>query len=62
MKGPMSKKTNEPFKRVNYKGNIKFLKPSPITRSISNKGRGGPLERTPSLNELSPSLRAHLKI
>jgi hypothetical protein len=25
MEGPMSKKTKEPPKRVNYKGNIKFL-------------------------------------
>jgi hypothetical protein len=27
MEGPMSKKTNEPPKRVNYKGNIEFLNP-----------------------------------
>jgi hypothetical protein len=27
MEGPMSKKTNEPPKRANYKGNIKFLNP-----------------------------------
>jgi len=28
--------------------------PPPIARSISNKERGGPLERTPSLEEPSP--------
>jgi hypothetical protein len=28
--------------------------PLPIARSISNKERGGPLERTPSLKEPSP--------
>jgi len=27
MEGPMSKKTNEPPKKVNHKGNIKFLNP-----------------------------------
>jgi hypothetical protein len=27
MEGPMSKKTKEPPKRVNHKGNIKFLNP-----------------------------------
>jgi hypothetical protein len=27
MEGPMSKKTNEPPKRANHKGNIKFLEP-----------------------------------
>jgi hypothetical protein len=27
MEGPTSKKTREPYKRVNHKGNIKFLNP-----------------------------------
>jgi hypothetical protein len=27
MEGPMSKKTNEPLKRANHKGNIKFSNP-----------------------------------
>jgi hypothetical protein len=27
MKGPTSKKTKEPFKKVNHKGNIKFQNP-----------------------------------
>jgi hypothetical protein len=47
MEGPTSKKTNEPPKRVNFKGNIKFPLPPPLARSISNKERGGPLERMP---------------
>jgi hypothetical protein len=38
MEGPMSKKTKEPSKRVNHKGNIKFR--NPLMRSISNKKRG----------------------
>jgi hypothetical protein len=32
MEGPMSKKTNEPPKRANQKGNIKFS--NPITKLI----------------------------
>jgi hypothetical protein len=35
----MTKKTKEPPKRANCKGNIKFL--NPLTRSISNKEREG---------------------
>ncbi len=31
-----------------------LLEPHPIARSIPNKERGGPLERTPSLEEPSP--------
>jgi hypothetical protein len=27
MEGPKSKRTNEPFQRVNHKGDIKFLNP-----------------------------------
>jgi len=42
--GPTSKKTKEPPKRPHHKGNIKFLKPPPLARSISNKERGGPRE------------------
>jgi hypothetical protein len=55
----MSKKTKEPPRRANHKGNIKFLnplllqEPFPVTRSISNRERGGPPERRPSLEELS---------
>jgi hypothetical protein len=54
MEEPTSKKTNEPHKRVNHKGNIKFSNPLQATRSISNKERGGPPERRPSLDKPSP--------
>jgi len=50
MEGPTSKKTNEPPKRENLK------------RNISNKERGGPPERTPNLDEPSPTTPACLKI
>jgi hypothetical protein len=50
MEGPTSKKTKEPPKRANHNSNIKFLKPPPIVRSISNKERGGLPERMPSLD------------
>jgi hypothetical protein len=36
MEGSTSKKTKEPPKRTNHKGNIKFLNPPPIARSRSN--------------------------
>ncbi len=49
-----TKKTKEPPKRANHKGNIKFASPPPVIRSISNKERGGSPERKPSLEELSP--------
>jgi hypothetical protein len=68
MKGPTSKKTKEPPKRANHKGNIMFSNPNhlkgqitrgtscsqtpPITRSISNKERGGLLEKRSSLEKL----------
>jgi hypothetical protein len=45
MEEPTSKKTNEPHKRANHKGNIKFSNPLQATRSISNKERGGPSKR-----------------
>jgi hypothetical protein len=48
------KKTKEPPKRANHKGNIKFPKPPPVMRSISNKERGGSPEKKPSLEEPSP--------
>jgi hypothetical protein len=53
MEGLTSKKMKEVAKRVYHKGNIKFPNPPSIARSISNKERGGPPERTPSLEELS---------
>jgi hypothetical protein len=55
MERPMSKKTNEPPKRPNHKGNIKF--PDPL-----HLQRGGPLERMPSLDKLSPTATTCLKI
>jgi len=39
MEGPMSKKTNEPPKRLNHKGNIKLPNPPLVKRSILNKER-----------------------
>jgi hypothetical protein len=43
MEGPMSKKTKEPPKRANHKGNIKFL--NPLARSISNKETEGVFQK-----------------
>jgi hypothetical protein len=43
-------------------GKHQVLKPPPITRSISNKERGGPSKRMPSLEEPSPITTACLKI
>jgi hypothetical protein len=37
MEGPTSKKTNEPPKKVNHNGNIKFLNTTPMGRNISTK-------------------------
>jgi hypothetical protein len=45
MQGPTSKKTNEPPKRLNQKGSVKFPNPPPVARNISNKKRGVPPER-----------------
>ncbi len=53
MEGPTSKKTKEPPKKVNHKGNIKFLT-LPIERNISNKEKEGPLKRMPTLEKPSP--------
>jgi hypothetical protein len=39
---------------MNHKGNIKFSNPLQAARSISNKERGGPPERKPSLDKPSP--------
>jgi hypothetical protein len=61
MKGSMSKKTKDPPKRPNRKGNIKFSNPS-VARSISNKERGGPPEKMLCLEEPSPTATAHLEI
>ncbi len=49
MERPTSKKTKEPPKRANHKGNIKFPNPFMLQE------RGGPLKRMPSLKEQSPT-------
>jgi hypothetical protein len=43
MEGLTSKKTKEPPKRANHKGNIKFL--NPLARSISNKETEGVFQK-----------------
>jgi phosphopantothenoylcysteine synthetase/decarboxylase len=40
VEGPTSKKTKEPRKRVNHKGEQQVPEPLPFVRSISNKERG----------------------
>jgi hypothetical protein len=62
MEGPTLKKTNEPPKRANQKGNIKFLNPPLVARNISHNERGRPPERRPSLHKPSPTATTHLKI
>jgi hypothetical protein len=62
MEGPMSKKTKEPPKRANHKGNIDFLNPSHVARSISNRERGGLPKRRPNFEELSFVTIPRLKI
>ncbi len=61
-KPKLPKRTNEHHvpksespKRTNHKGNITFSNPSCREKHISNKERGGLLERTSSLEELSPT-------
>jgi hypothetical protein len=44
------------------RGTLQVPEPPPIIRSISNNERGGPPERTPSLNEPSPAATSRLKI
>jgi hypothetical protein len=52
-----SKKTKEPPKRANHKGEHQAPKPRPclVARSISNKERERPRERRPSLEQPSPT-------
>jgi hypothetical protein len=59
MEGPMSKKTKEPLRKANHKGEHQVLKRSHVTRSILNKERRGPLARTLSLKKPSPTATAH---
>jgi hypothetical protein len=60
----LSKKTKEPLQRSNHKsqGEHQVSELPHVTKNTSNKERGGPSERTPSLEESSPIARAHLKI
>jgi hypothetical protein len=60
MEGPTSKKTKEP--KGEPQGEHQVPKPPLVARSISNKERGGPLERTPTLKEPSPTATTLLKI
>jgi hypothetical protein len=62
MEVPTSKKTERPPKMANHIRNIKFLNPPLVAVSISNKEKGGPLERTPNLEEPSFITITHLKI
>jgi hypothetical protein len=63
MEGPRPKKTKEsPKKTSELQGEHQVPKPAPVTRSISNMERRGPPERTPSLEEPSPTATAHLKV
>jgi hypothetical protein len=45
MEGLASKKTKEPSNKVNYYREHQVLETPLVTRSISNKERGGPPER-----------------
>ncbi len=62
MEGPMSKKTKKTTKEGGPYKEHQVLKPLFVVRSISNKERGGPLERTPSLEEPSFITITHLKM
>jgi hypothetical protein len=45
MQGPTSKKTNEPHKRVNHKGIVKFPNPLQLQEAYQIRKGGGPAER-----------------
>jgi hypothetical protein len=62
VEGPTSKKTKEPPKRVNHKGNIKFLSPFLLRKAYQIRKGGRPPKRMPSLEEPSPTTKAHFKI
>jgi hypothetical protein len=55
------KKTKEPPKRANHKGNIKFLNPL-LSKEVYKIGKGGPSEKRPSLEEPSPTTIVLFKI
>jgi hypothetical protein len=58
----MSKKTKEPSERGEPQWEHQVTEPPLVTRSISNKERGEPFERTPNLEGASPIAIAHLKM
>jgi len=58
--GPMFKKTKQPLKGTAREHQIP--KPPLVTRSISNNETGGPFERTPNLEEPSPTAMSSFKI
>jgi len=55
MEGPTSKKINEPPKKANHKGNIKFLNPLQSGDIKQGKLKGGHPQRMPCLDEPSPT-------
>jgi len=60
MEGPMSKKIKK--KRDESQREHQVLEPPLVKRSISNKERGGPFEKTPNLQEPSPTTTTHFQI
>jgi hypothetical protein len=62
MEGPMSKKTKEPPKRANHKGNIKFPNLFLLRETYQIRKGGGPPERRPSLEEPSPTITTRFKL
>jgi hypothetical protein len=62
MKGPTSKNSKNLLKKSEPQREHQVLEPFLITRNISNKERGGPFQRTPSIKGPSSTTIAHLKI
>jgi len=62
MEGPTSKKTKKATKEGKPYNEHQVPKPLLVTRNISNKERGGPPRKTPSLEEPSFITITHFKI
>ncbi len=58
----MSRKTKNPPKKNKQKRDHQVFKPFIVTKSISNKERGGPHEKTPNIKGLSYTVTTHFKI
>jgi hypothetical protein len=58
----VNKKSSKEGRPLRKHEQIKYLTPSLVARSISNKKKGGTLERMPSLKKSSPIITTHLKI